>query len=177
LLADPSELNADVLNELGLTHRYMGLISDDIDDFLKSRAIFEQLSAESNAETAPLTFIRIKFNLAAALREIGIRENSLPVLRESVSAISAALEITSKDTSPVTWAGLEANLAASLFEIAKREDGHASLHQAEDSIANALSVFGTQHSGPTPREARLLAEEIRLFGEELVTTDTAQQAN
>jgi tetratricopeptide (TPR) repeat protein len=169
LLADPSELDSDVLNELGLTHRYMGLITDDIDDFLKSRTIFERLSENSSAETSPLTFIRIKFNLAAALREIGIRNNSLTTLRESVSAISTALEITSKDTSPVTWAGLQASLAATLFEIAKREEGHASLHSAEDAIANALTVFGPQHSGPSPREARLLADEIELFGNEQVT--------
>jgi hypothetical protein len=98
------------------------------------------------------------------------------VLRESISAISAALQITSKDTSPVTWAGLEGSLAASLFEIAKREEGHASLHLAEDAIANALSVFGPQHSGPSPREARLLADEILLFGNELAT-GAAPQAN
>jgi hypothetical protein len=67
LLADPSELNAEVLNELGLTHHRIGLITDDIEDFLirnhsfgkSSRDVMSRMSlAESivfvNARCSPV---------------------------------------------------------------------------------------------------------------------------
>jgi tetratricopeptide (TPR) repeat protein len=165
LLSTSSELSSDILNELGLAHHYMGVATESLTDLHKSRAIFERLSANSNSETSPLAFIRIKMNLGATLREIGIEEDSISVLYDSVSALSYALQITSKETSPITWACLHTCLAASFFQIAKRDDGH-SLQKAEDSIANALSIFGPQHSGPTPREARALAHEIEQFGNE-----------
>ena len=91
-------------------------------------------------------------------------------LRESVAAISAALELTSQESSPISWAVLQYNLAWCYFEIAKRQPRPIHVRNSEIAIANALAILGPLHSGSLPTDARRLGQEIGKFDLERAST-------
>lgn len=163
----PQGVRGTILNELGLSERWLATLSEDesylaaaVDHYLSAR---NDLLIAGNQHGAGI----VSFNLLQALELFDNRTRPDIPFASHLAIVDSALAVTDRLSDPRTWSRLQISRGDLLLLSGSKNLDAARLQQAVDSLTEGL--VGAQTDGRTPQEWALeqnqLANALQALGQ------------